>query len=468
MLDGQYHVISINHMAAKRNILIAEDNLLERREMCRVLEEWGYAVTQAQDVVDAIEKAKTGDFRFIIAGFETSGLNGIEFCQQIRSLYNEANILFLSNHAEVEDAVSIMKAGAFDFVMKPLAQEQLLHLIRRGFGDPADAGNARRRHVKTRQIITRDLSMQKLLDLAKQVADSRASVLIQGESGTGKELFARYIHENSSRKNGPFIAVNCGALPESLLESELFGHEKGAFTGAVSQKPGKFELADGGTLLLDEVTEMQASLQAKLLRVLQEREVDRLGGRQPISIDIRVIATTNRDIKSAIAEKTFREDLFYRLNVIPIRIPSLRERRGDIPILARHFIDKYNAIDGRNVKNLATDALETLTSMPFNGNVRELENIIERAVLLSNGEVIEEKDLFLEQLQLDNDIDPSIADESPICMPSRHLREVEKNLIFQALDETNGNRTHAAQMLGISVRTLRNKLNEYRETKEVE
>jgi two-component system, NtrC family, response regulator AtoC len=455
-------------MANNRNMLLVENDPIERRELCRTLEAWGCAVTTAQEGLEAGEKAKTGDFRMVIARFETPGLRAIDFCSLVLSNQPETRILFFSSGAAVEDAVAVMKAGAFDFVMKPVEPEQLHHLVRRGFGDSPDGGSVRRRQAQGRQIVTRDQNMQKLLDLARQVADSRASVLIQGESGTGKELFARFIHDNSNRRNGPFVAVNCGALPESLLESELFGHEKGAFTGAISQKPGKFELADGGTLLLDEVTEMQPSLQAKLLRVLQEREVDRLGGRMPVSLDIRVVATTNRDIKTAIMEKTFREDLYYRLNVIPIRIPSLRERQIDIPILARHFIDKYNAIDGRDVKSLAIGALEKLTSLPFHGNVRELENIIERAVLLSNGECIQENDLFVEQFQMNSDVESAVAFDGSGSLPSRPLREVEKNLIFQALDETNGNRTHAAQMLGISVRTLRNKLNEYKETKDVE
>jgi two-component system, NtrC family, response regulator AtoC len=455
-------------MTNNRNILLVENDPLERREICRILEACGYAVSTAQEGREAFEKVQAVDYRLVIACFETPGLRGIDFCNLVVSNQRETRILFLSRGAAVENAVAVMKAGAFDFVLKPVTPEQLHLLVRRGVGDLADGESIKHRQVKNRKIVTRDESMQKLLDLARQVADSRASVLIEGESGTGKELFARFIHENSTRRNGPFVAVNCGALPESLLESELFGHEKGAFTGAVSQKPGKFELANGGTLLLDEVTEMQPSLQAKLLRVLQEREVDRLGGRMPVSLDIRVIATTNRDIKTAILEKTFREDLYYRLNVIPIRLPSLRERRVDIPLLARHFIDKYNVIDGRNVKSLASGAVERLSSLPFHGNVRELENIIERAVLLSDGECIQENDLFIKQIQLNNNCESVEVYDAASSLPRKPLREVEKNLIFKALDETNGNRTHAAQMLGISVRTLRNKLNEYKETMSVE
>jgi two-component system response regulator FlrC len=306
--------------------------------------------------------------------------------------------------------------------------------------------------------------MLKLLELARQVADSRASVLIQGESGTGKELIARYIHENSSRKQGPFVAVNCAALPETLLESELFGHEKGAFTGAVSSKPGKFELADGGTILLDEVTEMPLHLQSKFLRVLQEREIDRVGGRRPIAVDIRVVATTNRDMKETIEKKEFREDLYYRLNVIPLRLPSLRERAGDIPVLARHFIEKYNDLDARSVKDLADSAIHKILSLPLRGNVRELENLIERAVLLCDGETIRADDLLCDDVPTQGsagETAPTVASGGELG--SRQLKDVEKNLIFQTLDETNGNRTHAAKILGISVRTLRNKLNEYKE-----
>jgi two-component system response regulator FlrC len=289
-------------------------------------------------------------------------------------------------------------------------------------------------------------------------------VLIQGESGTGKELIARFIHENSSRRQGPFVAVNCAALPESLLESELFGHEKGAFTGAVSSKPGKFELANGGTILLDEITEMPLHLQSKFLRVLQEREIDRVGGSRPVQVDIRVVATTNRDMKDTIEKKEFREDLYYRLNVIPIHLPSLRRRFGDIPMLARHFIEKYNELDGRSVKDLSQAALDKIMSLSLKGNVRELENIIERAVLLCNGEIIQPEDLFCDDfLTRQDDTGMPAGEASTGIVGSRQLKDVEKNLIFQTLDETNGNRTHAAKILGISVRTLRNKLNEYKE-----
>ncbi|MDX9786396.1 MAG: sigma-54 dependent transcriptional regulator [Desulfobacterales bacterium] len=455
-------------MVKNRNILIVESDPMVRRELHRALEGWGYAVFSVIAGAEARKKLQDSAIDMVIVGFETPGVNGIDLCHLAASGQTETGVLFLSNEAPIAEAVNVMKAGAFDFVMKPISEEQLYHLVQRWFCRSLDAESGRGHQNRGRDIVTQDPGMKKLLALARQVADSRASVLIQGESGTGKELFARYIHEHSSRRGGPFIAVNCGALPETLLESELFGHEKGAFTGAISRKPGKFELADGGTILLDEVTEMQASLQAKLLRVLQEREVDRLGGRMPVSVDIRVVATTNRDIKTAIEEKQFREDLYYRLSVIPLRIPPLRERCADIPLLAHHFMEKYNAIDRRNVKSLAMNAVEKLATLPFNGNVRELENMIERAVLLSDGHCIQEKDLFIEQFEAGNGPVLAAIHDVERAQAPLPLREVEKKMIFQALDETSGNRTHAAKLLGISVRTLRNKLNEYKDGFEAE
>jgi DNA-binding NtrC family response regulator len=450
-------------MAENANILVVENDPLERRELCQVLETLGFRVCSAGDGLEACARVKGSEFHMVVAGFETPGLQCADLCRLAAAGQRMTPVLFLSRTGSVADAVDAMKAGAFDFLMKPVNPEHLQHLLQMGAPRGSRADDGRRNSAGDRRIVTQDPGMARLLGLIDQVADSRASVMIQGESGTGKELIARYIHEHSSRGKGPFVAVNCGALPESLLESELFGHEKGAFTGAISRKPGKFELADGGTLLLDEVTEMAPSLQAKLLRVLQEREVDRLGGRMPVPVDIRVVATTNRDMAAVIEEGRFREDLFYRLNVIPLHIPPLRERPKDIPELARHFVEKYNAIDGRNVKSLAPAALGRLASLSFPGNVRELENIIERAVLLSDGHCIQEKDLFIDPMAYKDPPDAPVSSDTGGTIPPLPLREVEKKLIYQTLEDTNGNRTHAAKMLGISVRTLRNKLNEYKE-----
>ncbi len=468
------------------NILLAEENPKERFALADALEGWGFKVDTALDGVDAVKKAKTGKYGLLISSYGLPGVDGISMLESVLEDNADTRIIFISSETSIENAVIAMKNGAFDFIIKPIDGAHLKSLVNYAFASTSQSndahavtssggpdkrtvrGSERRSDSKEqggadKQIVTGDTRMLNLLDKVKQVADSRASVLIRGESGTGKELFARFIHENSGRRNGPFVAVNCGALPETLLESELFGHEKGAFTGAITKKSGKFELADRGTILLDEITEMQYHLQAKLLRVIQEREVDRVGGASPIRVDVRIIATTNRDVKETIKKGEFREDLFYRLNVIPLSIPPLRERAGDIKVLVKHFVEKYNRLDGRSVKSVTTRAMDKLLSLPFGGNVRELENLIERAVLLCDGEKIDAGDLYLEEslFEPDSFVSPEVQPASEL--PIEPLKEVEKKVIFQALDHTKGNRTHAATILGISVRTLRNKLNEYNE-----
>jgi two-component system response regulator FlrC len=310
------------------------------------------------------------------------------------------------------------------------------------------------------EILTGDLAFKAILEMLKNVAKSKSSILISGESGTGKELMARYIHRNSNRRNGPFIAVNCAAIPHTLLESEMFGFEKGAFTGASQRKPGKFELSSGGTLLLDEVSEMDIQLQAKLLRVIQESEVDCLGGRAPIPVDIRIIATTNINLTEAVKNKTFREDLYYRLNVIPVNIPPLREHRSDIMLLADHLLNKFCTQNGRQKLILSPTAIHALNNYDFPGNVRELENIIERAALLTR-----EGQIQVETFGLNREADMPDIPYSP-AMPAHAmggqitLKDAELSLILATLDKTAGNKTRAAKILGISVRTMWNKLHE--------
>jgi len=303
-------------------------------------------------------------------------------------------------------------------------------------------------------IITADPKMKEVLRIAEAVASSRATVLLKGESGTGKELFAQYVHKKSSRSKNRFVAINCAAVPEGLLESELFGHEKGSFTGAIQTKPGKFELASNGTLLLDEMSEMPVHLQGKILRAIQEGEIERVGGRSTIKVNVRIIATTNRDLKEMVKNGEFREDLYYRLNVIPIEIPPLRYRIRDIELLSKHFICVSNLINQKSIAGLTPEALKRLMMWRWPGNVRELENVIERATLLSPGPMITEHDL--EAL--------NISDESQKfdLSPGMTVAEAEKQLIIRTLEYTSQNRTHAARMLGISIRTLRNKLNEYK------
>ena len=316
------------------------------------------------------------------------------------------------------------------------------------------------------EIITSDRRMREVMQLAKTVAQSKATVLIQGESGTGKELMASLIHENSTRASRPFVAINCAAIPENLLESELFGYERGAFTGAVSSKAGKFEFANGGTLLLDEISEMDIRLQAKLLRVIQEGEVDRIGGRKPIPVDVRIVATTNRNLADCVKEGSFREDLFYRLNVVNLTMPPLRERIGDVRILSAHFMEAYAQKNGKQVASFSPEALTLLESHVWQGNVRELENVVERAVITAKDAVISAAEVYIERRQGADlsgalaGMDSSGADRS--WAPGQTLDLIERNVIIEALSYHAGNRTHTARALGISIRTLRNKLADYR------
>lgn len=317
------------------------------------------------------------------------------------------------------------------------------------------------------KIITNDRQMGEIMNLARTVAQSKATVLIQGESGTGKELMASLIHSSSNRVNKPFIAINCAAIPENLLESELFGYERGAFTGAVSSKAGKFELATGGTLLLDEISEMDIRLQAKLLRVIQEGEVDRIGGRKPTNVDVRIVATTNRNLADCVREGSFREDLFYRLNVVNLTIPALRDRTGDVKILAESFIKFYAEKNGKGLSGISQEALSILDMHTWPGNVRELENVLERAVITAQGMLIQSKDIVIERRSRSETMNITAngghvgADKNP-WSPGETLNDIERMVIIQALDYHQGNRTHTAKALGISIRTLRNKLAEYR------
>jgi two-component system response regulator FlrC len=389
----------------------------------------------------------------VISDVRLPGLGGLQLLKAFRHI----PFIMISGFATVPEAVDAMKMGAYDFVVKPFSYRELIPLVESGLSraksDDADSGES--------AIVTTHPRMRALLDFARQVAKSHASILIQGESGTGKELLARYIHQHSRRNTGPFVAVNCAALPEGLLESELFGHERGAFTGAVTSKAGKFELANCGTLLLDEISEMPLALQAKLLRVLQEREVDRLGGKKPLPIDIRVISTTNCDLREMIRAGTFRGDLFYRLNVVPVRLFPLRERLDDIECLARSFF----ANRGYSGATLTEAALGVLKTHSWRGNVRELFNVLERAAIIAHGGAVAPEHLLLEDdLTYLSTASTAASSRSPEqsgdCVS---VREMEEQLIFQTLKQVNDNRTQAAKRLGISVRTLRNKLKQYRE-----
>ena len=350
---------------------------------------------------------------------------------------------------DAPSAVKAIQAGAKEYVPLP-PDAELIAAVIEAVTEENDT------------MIADDPAMQKVLQLARQIAPSEATVLITGESGTGKEVMSRFIHNNSKRKDGAFIALNCAAIPENLLESELFGHEKGAFTGAVARRIGKFEEASGGTLMLDEVTEMHPSLQAKLLRAIQERVIDRVGGKAPVKVDVRIIATSNRDMEKAVKEGQFREDLYYRLNVVNLALPSLRERPGDIVRLAQFFADKYAEVNAVPKKKLSTAASEKLVAAPWKGNVRELENTMHRAILISMEEEIEEAAIHTEIGTITHDGEPPKPLDTPSDQPvGTTVADMEKQLILNTLDHCLGNQTQAAKILGISIRTLRNKLKQY-------
>ena len=429
-------------------VLLVEDEREMQKALGAVLERFGLRVFTAEDGLHAMAKFRQDLYDLVIADVKMPRMSGMELLKEIKKIAPRTPVVLLTAYGTIEGAVNAMKEGAFDYIEKPFSPEVLEEVVRRALASRAEALRGQR------PIIAQDPKMLELLEVARTVASSPAPVLITGESGTGKELLARYIHEQSPRKDRPFVAVNCAALPEGLLETELFGHERGSFTGAVAQKKGKFELAHRGTLLLDEVSEMPLSLQAKILRALQEGEIDRVGGIKPVAVDVRVIATSNRDLVEEVRRGRFREDLFFRLNVIPLHIPPLRERKEDIPLLASYFLEKYADLNGKTVKDLAPETLDLLMDYSWPGNVRELENVIHRAVLLAKGEVLEPKDLVIEE---------GLSPRAPNPVrPGTSLKEMERWLILETLKKVGGNRTKAAQLLGVSVRTIRNKLKEYR------
>jgi len=464
-----------------RSVLVVDDEPSMRVALTESLRRNGFGVAQAADGREAIEHLSQSKPWLVLTDMKMPRLGGIEVLKEIKKRSPGTAVVVMTAYGTVETAVEAMRHGASDYLLKPFATEALERVLARleeAGAEPERGQEAER--WSGRSILTEDPGMVRLLGVAEVVAMSQATVLIHGESGTGKELLARFIHSRSPRAHRPFIAVNCAALPEGLLESELFGHERGAFTGALVRKLGKFEMAHTGTILLDEISEMDLGLQAKLLRVLQEREVDRIGGREPVHVDIRVIATTNRPLRAEVDRGRFREDLYYRLNVFPILLPPLRERRSDIPVLARHFVATAAARNGLSVPSLSEAALEALCARPWKGNVRELENVVERAVLMATAGTITSEHVPFDEGQSPGASGVTTVGLSTTGMPEPapppaqsagtsgasnggSLWEMERELIFKTLAKVNGNRTHAAKVLGISIRTLRNKLREYRQ-----
>jgi len=436
-------------------ILVVDDERALRLAISETLERSGFAVTVVDSGAAALTALADGGFALVLSDMRMPVMTGAELLRTVQERHPGLPMVMMTAYGTVEDAVQAMKAGARDFLTKPFSPPDLVHLVRNILRDPsaerAAPSDGTRPRIE-RRIVTKAPALQRILAVAAGVAASRAPILLEGESGTGKELVARYIHAAGPRRPQPFVAINCAALPRDLLESELFGHERGAFTGAAARKLGKFELAHGGTLLLDEVSEMEPVLQAKLLRVLQEHEVDRVGGLRPVAIDVRVIATTNRPLRGLVASGAFRRDLYYRLNVIPLTLPPLRARREDIDALIDHFCRRF-ATDRPLTVDAAARAY--LKRQPWPGNVRELEHVIERGALLSTAGIITAADVQIDEEPLS---EPAVT----ASLAGLTVHEVERRLIMETLRRTNNNRSRAAEMLGISVRTLRNKLAEYR------
>ncbi|WP_425449009.1 sigma-54-dependent transcriptional regulator [Dethiothermospora halolimnae] len=444
----------------KKTILIADDEKNMIWALKKAFKKKNFNVITASDGQEAVDKFIDEIPDIVLLDLKMPKLDGIEVLKRIKEHNNETPVIMITAHGSAKTAVKAMKLGAYDYISKPFDIEELKILIEKAINYKSlnDEVTYLKEKLKenNRDIIYKGIKMEEVMEIIEKVAPTDATVLILGESGTGKELVADAIHKNSARKEGPFVKINCGALPENLLESELFGYEKGAFTGAVSNKLGKFDMAQGGTIFLDEVGEISPSIQVKLLRVLQEKEFERLGGNKTIKVDTRIITATNRNLKERIEKGEFREDLYYRLNVIPIEIPPLRERKEDIPLLVTHFLDKYSSQMGKGRVIIDKEALNKLCNYQWKGNVRELQNVIERCVILSSNNEIKGEDL-------PDDIKKKEWKRDYFSLPEDgiSLEKVEKSLIKQALKKADYNQTKAAKLLDITRYTLLYRMDKY-------
>lgn len=451
-------------------ILIAEDNELGRANLSELLESCGYEVTAVEDGRQAREAFIEGKYDLVLTDLKMPHVDGLQLLEFIQEINPKNIVIIITGHGSVNTAVEAMKLGAFDFITKPLKDDLVTLTIERAlsYAKLRDENIALKKNLKKRydfdKMIGYSDGMKRIFDTIEKVASSDSTVMLYGESGTGKELVARAIHFNSERNNAPLVAVNCGAIPEELLESELFGHEKGAFTGAIRTRIGRFELANGGTIFLDEIGDMSPALQVKVLRVLQEKQFERIGGVKTLQVDVRIIAATNQDLEKAITEKKFREDLFYRINVIPIHLPPLRERRVDIPILANHFLRKFNKLKRKNVERITPEVMEYLMRYSWPGNVRELENLIEMIVVLKEEGDIEFTDL---------------PDKIVMAPPAGNLMngieitelginyndlvdQLERDLLTNALEKAGGAKNKAAKLLNLNRTTFVEKLKRFK------
>jgi DNA-binding NtrC family response regulator len=442
-------------------ILVVDDEVNARTALAELLRDEGYEVETAADAFKALGKLEAFSPDVVLSDLKMPGMDGIELVKKIQVMEDAPAVVVMTAFGAVQSAVDAMRAGAAEYLTKPLNFDELLVVLTRVLDHQRLRSEARRmrqrltERVARQNIVGASPPMQRVFEIIEQVAPSKATVLLTGESGTGKELVAAAIHERSSRAQGPFVKLHCAALAESLLESELFGHERGAFTGAVARRDGRFLMADGGTLFLDEIGEISPSLQVKLLRFLQEHEFERVGGDQTIRVDVRIIAATNRDLREEVARGRFREDLYYRLNVVNVELPPLRERKADVPSLARFFLDRFAKENGKILDGFAPDTVELLLAHEWPGNVRELENAIERAVVMATGPIVEPR-------QLPPAVRPAVKSSSSLPpVPGSTLADLEKYAILETLSSVGGSTSKAADILGISVRTIQYRLHQY-------